>query len=131
MHCILFVLLLFSSCIPSKFIKETPTKFPRVVDIWELDYLQKTLNIDKYLLIDVRSSQLYDKGHIEGALSLPYKQLRSITNIPNYEKQRIILYDQKHIKYKKISRILFDLNITNFYLLEKGYIFWKTNTLSQ
>lgn len=119
------------SCANNKFIKPTPTKFPTMVDIWELDYLQKTLDSDRYILLDLRAIKLYQKAHIYRALSLPYNKIESITNIPNYNKYRIIFYDQKKVNYGRIAKTLFDLNITNFSLLEKGYIFWEKNTTSE
>lgn len=76
----------------------------------------KKLLQEQAILIDVRTKQEYEEGHIEGAISLPSETI-SLTiekEIPNKE-TAIIVYCQSGNRSKKVAQILVDQGYQNVY----------------
>ena len=73
------------------------------------------------LIIDIRSPQEYNEGHINGSIVLPDYEIRRNANkiIPN-KKQLIIVYCGTGIRSKKAQRLLQRMGYTNVYNLYKG-----------
>ncbi|MGL4677328.1 MAG: rhodanese-like domain-containing protein [Brevinema sp.] len=123
---LLLILLVFSSCSSRSFLKTSyDIIYPRQITSQELDYIISTLNPTNYLIIDFRSPEEYQQKHIDRALLRCYKNILSITNIPNYQAKRIIFYNNKNISFFKISKALQKLQITNFFLLQNGFEAWQ------
>lgn len=50
------------------------------INVWDatlVDMLTSVKEPKRYTIIDVRDREAYDKGHIPGALSVPWKELRN------------------------------------------------------
>jgi hypothetical protein len=62
----------------------------------ELVYISKTMPQNNYIIIDLRPAELYQQDHIKHALSVPYKNLAVITNIPKIYSSKIVFYDKKN-----------------------------------
>lgn len=81
----------------------------------------KNMQIQGAILIDIRSPQEYNEGHLEGAIVLPeyeiYSKARKI--LPN-KNQTIIVYCGNGIRSKKSQRIMRRMGYTNVYNLYKG-----------
>ena len=59
------------------------------------------------VLIDVRSLQEYEEGHIAGAISIPYYEIEKRSNQELKDKeQKIILYCNTGSRSKKAAKIL-------------------------
>ncbi len=98
---------------------------PKTILPQELNYMLKNLAPTSFILIDLRSADDYEKGHIQRALSLPFKNISSITNIPDYDDTRIIVYDSSELQYFRLAAPMRKLNITNYYILQNGWEGWE------
>lgn len=87
------------------------------IDIKELNALVKQ-NPD-CILLDVRSTQEYKEGHLNGATNIPLYELEKNCNLQTKDKT-IIVYCQSGIRSKKAVRILRKKGYTNLYNLENG-----------
>lgn len=122
---LIILTLLLTSCSNRNMLRPAPILIPPTINLAELNYMQKTLEKNNYLILDLRSKKDYNQGHITGALSLPYVNITSITNIPNYQHHTLLFYDKEEVHYYRIRRTLYNLNTTNFYLLDDGYRAWS------
>lgn len=81
----------------------------------------KELENQGAVVLDIRSPQEYEEGHIDGAILLPeyeiYKNAQNV--IPNKE-EVIITYCGSGTRSKKAQRILQRLGYNNVYNLYKG-----------
>ena len=90
----------------------------------ELVYILKTMPQNNYIIIDLRPTEQYQQDHIKHALSVPYKNLTSITNIPDIYSSKIVFYDTRSIYFFKIDKILKQINIIDIKLLHGGFSRW-------
>ena len=80
-----------------------------------------TLIEQNAVVIDVRSSDEYATGHIEGSINIPVDNIGSIT----YEKDTvIILYCASGMRSSNAAETLVDMGYTNVYNLDGGLINW-------
>ncbi len=83
-----------------------------------LDMIRKWQNVQ---LIDVRSIQEYEEGHLDGAICIPLYELQG--NIINKIKDKdtvIILYCASGVRSLKGKKILENLGYRNVYNLKGG-----------
>ena len=83
--------------------------------------LKKFIKNKEIYLIDVRSGQEYEEGHLEGALNIPlYNIEKDIEkNIKNKD-DTIILYCSSGSRSKKAKEILEKLGYSEVYNLKEG-----------
>lgn len=72
------------------------------------------------VLIDVRSTQEYEEGHLNGAISIPVYDINKISQRVKNRDNIIILYCQTGVRSKRAAKILSDLCYTNVYTIRKG-----------
>lgn len=73
------------------------------------------------LLIDVRSPQEYNEGHLEGAIVLPDYEVRKKINMIVPDKNKtIVVYCDTGIRSKNVNRFLRKIGYINVYNLYKG-----------
>ena len=85
----------------------------------ELKDLMK--NKSKVYLIDVRSIQEYNEGHLQNALNIPvYDIERDIKYSVQNKNEIIILYCQSDKRSKKAKKILEKMGFVNVYYLKNG-----------
>ena len=72
------------------------------------------------VLIDVRSKQEFNEGHLNGAICIPVYDINKINQIVKNRDNIIILYCQTGTRSKKAARILANLCYTNVYTIRKG-----------
>jgi len=87
------------------------------------------------VVVDIRSSDEYSKGHIENALNIPVKELlqnRSVTFFQELEKSSTpaILYGNDQLQANGPWLLLQQLGIENVKVLQGGYAFYKTLPLA-
>lgn len=76
-------------------------------------------------VVDVRSSQEYNEGHLAGAINLPYYEIkRNARNIINDKNQEIVVYCQEGVRSKQAYKILKKLQYEIVYNLYKGLDNW-------
>lgn len=107
-----------------KIIKEIFSKKRTIENINNISYakLQEMLreNVDT-ILLDVRSPQEYNEGHIDGAINIPeYEIAKKANNMLNNKNLRIIVYCKSGIRSKKAIKTLKKFGFTNLYNLEGG-----------
>ena len=84
------------------------------------------------VLIDVRSPQEYNEGHINGAILIPdYEIKKRINNIITNKQQPIILYCSTGNRSKKVQKELIKDGFSQIYNLYNGLentsfnVFWQ------
>lgn len=76
----------------------------------------KNLLKEQAILIDVRTKQEYEEGHIEGAISLPRETIElTIEKEISDKEATIILYCQSGNRSKKVAQILINKGYQNVY----------------
>lgn len=91
----------------------------------QADLKQKISASDKnYTLLDVRSSQEYSQGHIQGALHIPHTQVKQ--NLDKLDKNKqIIVYCQSGYRADKAIEILKQDGFTKVFHLQGDWAAWR------
>jgi rhodanese-related sulfurtransferase len=114
------ILLIFSSCDNS-------------VDKFEiLDYMEfKNQIVNNVQLIDVRTSEEFNAGHIEGAINIDFKNdevfYQSFQRLD--KKNPVYVYCRSGNRSKKSADKLLEMGFSKVYDLKGGYIDWNLNEL--
>ena len=89
----------------------------------EVDYktAQKIVKQENGILLDVRSHQEYEEGHLEGSKNLCLYDLdkKILSTIPN-KQENIIVYCATGARSKEAQELLFQLGYPNVYNLQGG-----------
>ena len=90
----------------------------------EINYEQLEKIIEKKgIIIDVRSVQEYEEGHIPNAISLPVYEIKeNANNVLPDKTQKIIVYCSTGYRSKKAQKILEGLGYEKVYNLCNGFI---------
>ncbi len=87
-------------------------------------------NLDKYLIIDLRSHSAYVEGHIDGAVNVPVKKLldyfENTESAAAYEKVVLVCYSGQTASYA--TSILRLLGYGNVYAMKWGMSSWNKST---
>lgn len=76
-------------------------------------------------VIDVRSSQEYEEGHLEGAINIPYYKInKNVDKILKNKNREIVLYCEAGSRSKKAYKRLIKLQYKNVYNLYGGVENW-------
>ena len=114
------ILLIFSPCDNS-------------VDKFEiLDYMDfKNQIVNNVQLIDVRTSEEFNAGHIEGAINIDFKNeevfYQSFQRLD--KKNPVYVYCRSGNRSKKSADKLLEMGFSKVYDLKGGYIDWNLNEL--
>lgn len=95
----------------------------RSIDNNEISYkeLNENLKKEEIFLIDVRSSQEYEEGHLDGAINIPvYNLKKEIEKIIKHKEKTIVVYCSTGYRSKKAKEILEKLNYKKVYNLKDG-----------
>ena len=88
-------------------------------NIKELRY--NNININEYLIIDVRSRREFNETHLNGAINIPLPEIKKTIEKHVRDKQRKILVCCEYgIRSKKAIEIMENLNYTQVYNLKGG-----------
>ena len=91
------------------------------ISMQELEEKQK----NGAVIIDVRSSQEYDEGHINNAINIPYYEIKkNVNNVLKNKNQEIVLYCQTGFRSKQAYKKLIKLEYKNVYNLFGGLEKW-------
>lgn len=87
--------------------------------------LKKRLDArQSYFVLDMRPKDIYDQGHVQGAVNLPLDQLEKFSEkIP--AGARIITYGNSELEDFQAGVRLFDLGFFSTEVLKGGYAGWK------
>ena len=76
------------------------------------------------IVIDVRSADEYNEGHIKSAINIPVDKIESIT----YDKdQTLIVYCASGVRSSNAVNILADMGYTSLYNLDGGLLNWGSD----
>lgn len=101
--------------------------FSRNMDFYEIS-MQELEEKQKNgaVIIDVRSSQEYDEGHINNAINIPYYEIKkNVNNVLKNKNQEIVLYCQTGFRSKQAYKKLIKLEYKNVYNLYGGLDNWN------
>ncbi len=88
-----------------------------------VDIINKYNNI---LILDVRTKEEYDRGHIPGAVNVPLNTLeQSINKIYIYREKPIIVYCASGGRSPVAIRILVNYGFSQLYHMYRGFSSWK------
>ena len=77
------------------------------------------------VIVDVRSSQEYNEGHINEAINIPYYEIKkNVNNVLKNKKQEIVLYCQTGFRSKQAYKKLIKLEYKKVYNLYGGLDNW-------
>lgn len=93
------------------------------------EFKERISNIDTLQLIDVRTSEEFQEGHIEHAQNIDYFQEEAFrTYFTNYDKEEpLYLYCRSGNRSQKAAAILKEMGFEHIYDLEGGYTVWSEN----
>lgn len=109
------VCLLLTGCFNSKKVEEKKEEV-KVISAEKISYTKLNeivTNYDEHIntdVIDVRSEELFEEGHIPGAINIPYEELDEIIIDVNRE---IIIYGDTSTKSKQAAKELITLGYKN------------------
>lgn len=87
--------------------------------IKEVSY--NNININEYIIIDVRSKREFRENHLQGAINIPLLEIKR--NIENYIKnkdKKILVYCEYGVRSKQAVEIIEDLGYMQVYNLKGG-----------
>ena len=91
------------------------------INMQELDEKQK----NGAVIVDVRSSQEYNEGHIDGAINIPYYEIKkNVNSVFRNKNQEIVLYCQTGFRSKQAYKKLIKLEYKKVYNLYGGLDNW-------
>lgn len=76
-------------------------------------------------ILDVRTKEEYNAGHIKGAILIPVQELQSrISEIDSLKNKKVLVYCRSGNRSKKALDILTQSGFSQLYHLEKGIKIW-------
>ena len=79
---------------------------------------------DGAIVIDVRTNEEYNEGHIKGAINIPVDEINSIT----YNKdETLIIYCATGVRSQNAINKLVDMGYTSLYNLDGGLLNWGSD----
>ncbi len=77
-------------------------------------YPFKSQKVESLLIIDVRTDEEFDSGHLQGAINIPYQIIgEHIADLNSSKNQEIILYCRSGRRAEIAKTTLLDLGYTN------------------
>jgi len=97
-----------------------------VLDVSIQSLQKKQASQQNLLLLDVRSAEEFNEGHVPGAVNIPHTRLDRIYQLLNRskDKQRVI-YCRSGKKAALVLNAMNDRGLRNLYHLEGDMIAWK------
>lgn len=81
----------------------------------------------KFILLDVRTQQEYEKGHIVGSLLLPLDNVfEKVTSTIPDRTRKIYVYCLSGSRSAQAVKTMIDLGYTNVYTMSHGLLSWRT-----
>jgi rhodanese-related sulfurtransferase len=78
------------------------------------------------LIIDVRTKEEYDLGHIDGAILIPYDQISTkLEELESYKDKPILVYCRTKNRSSVAIDVLKENGFTNLYQMTDGYSLWN------
>jgi len=89
-------------------------------------YLIERVKNNDWMLIDVRSPDDFDKGHIPGAINMPHDNINDyLDDLAGHKNKPIIIYCRSGNKAQLAMKILQDLDFSEVMHLEGDMLGWN------
>ena len=86
-----------------------------------IEQFKKIINSEKVILIDVRTEEEYNKGHINGAILIENYEIEyKIRKLEISKQDKIIVYCGSGMKSKNAQQILINMGYENVYNVKNG-----------
>ncbi len=83
-------------------------------------------NDGELLILDTRTQEEYDAGHIEGAILIPYNKLEmNLDELDGYEDKPILVYCRTGSRSAVAVDILIENGFNKIYHMNQGFSRWK------
>lgn len=93
--------------------------------------MQSFLEVDNVQLIDVRTQEEYNKGHIQGAQNINFFSPTFFDDINKLDKEKpVYLYCNSGKRSAKCAEKMIEIGFTKIYDLEGGFSKWKHEGLA-
>ncbi len=90
------------------------------------DFMGMYLEGEDFVLIDVRTDEEYNSGHIPGAVHIPYNELDARIGALGLSKDaRVVVYCEAGVRSKKGANALVNLGFTNIVDVSDGMRGWR------
>lgn len=101
------------------------------IDVQEAyGFLKNHKGDEDVVLLDIRSKELFDKGHIEGAVNIDYDQTTFPADVEKLNKEkRYIIIDQKGSKSFATLVLFNELRFDQMHAIIGGYDEWNKQNL--
>jgi rhodanese-related sulfurtransferase len=119
--CVLLVLLTFSNC------KNNSSEAIELITAAEMKEISK---IEGIQLVDVRTPNEYNEGHLPNALNIDFLDKNFEINIQQLDKTKpVIVYCQRGSRSAKCASQLIANGFVKIYDLDNGFSKWKSSGL--
>jgi len=97
-----------------------------VLEVCEQDVIRIINTYTDLLILDVRTPEEYEKGHIDGAINIPKSQLlENMSVIEKITEKYILIYCETGGRSTKVVELLSSKGITNMFHFKNGYAAWR------
>lgn len=121
---LLFLSVVLSGCTKNSDVVEKDDAAVTDVSIEEAKEIIKSQ--EGLIILDVRSKEEFDAGHIEGAIQIPVEELKNrIDEIEEYTDAPLLVYCRSGSRSSKAVNILLDNDFTDIKHMNQGYMNWK------
>ena len=92
----------------------------------EIDEFLKKMASEKYLLIDVRTTEEFEAGHIQGAINIDYYSADFSNQIEKIGKEKpVLLYCRSGNRSAKSMQMMYEMAFLEVKHLDGGIKAWK------
>lgn len=93
-------------------------------------YLIERVKNDEWLLLDVRSAEEYNQGHIPGAINVPHDQIDAYLDaLDGWQDKPVIVYCRSGRRAQLAMKVLEDLQFQSIRSLEGDMLGWSESGL--
>ena len=133
----LLAIVLLGGCTTTTTIEEDKIKDNEIIaEYVEIEYIlitaeeaKEIIDTEEVTILDVRTPQEYEEGHIEGALLIPDYELKDLADskLPDKD-EKILVYCRSGNRSKSAAKILIDMGYTNVHDFG-GIMAWPYETI--
>ena len=88
-------------------------------DVKEVNF--SDVNLNEYIVIDVRSRREFREGHLNRAINIPLPEIKkSVENYLRNKQSKILIYCQYGVRSKKAAELLEEKGYSQVYNLKGG-----------
>lgn len=127
---LLVVGILSSLVLISAFSLQCNASAKQSVSVEASPYLMERVKNDEWLLIDVRSVEEYNDGHIPGAVNMPHDQIESYLNeLEGWQDKPVIVYCRSGRRAQLAMKVLEEMKFQSIRSLEGDMLGWNESGL--